>query len=98
MHFPKNIFLVFLALASLLALANPAELQADNADTVPRISAEAVKQLLGRPDTVIIDVRKARNWWSSTTKILSAVREDPRSVTQWVGRYSKNKTLIFYCA
>jgi predicted sulfurtransferase len=98
MYHLKNIFFVLLALVPLLAFANPSGLQADNAGAVPEISAEEVKQMLNHPDTVIIDVRQPRNWWRSTTKILSAVREDPHNVTQWIGKFSKDKTLIFYCA
>jgi hypothetical protein len=63
---------------------------------VPRISVEQTKQLLGDPEVVIIDVRTAKTWWKSRTKILSAVREELGSVKQWAGKYPKHKTLIFY--
>jgi hypothetical protein len=63
---------------------------------VNRISADQVNQLLGQPDTVIIDVRKSRNWWRASKKIFSAVREDPSKIDQWALKYAKNQTLIFY--
>ncbi len=63
---------------------------------VPRISIEQTKQMLDNPEVVIIDVRTAKSWWRSRTKILSAVREEPGSVKQWAGKYPKDKTLIFY--
>jgi hypothetical protein len=64
---------------------------------VPRISVEKTKALLGNPDVVIIDVRTAKTWWRSSTKILNAVREEPGAVEKWAGRYPKDKTLILYC-
>jgi hypothetical protein len=45
---------------------------------------------------IIIDVRKYRNWWRSSKKILSAVREEPSKVDQWAQKYPKDKSLIFY--
>jgi len=69
---------------------------ADNEKTVPAISVHQVKQLLNNSDTIIIDVRKYRNWWRSSKKILSAVRENPSNVGQWAQKYPKNKSLIFY--
>ena len=71
---------------------------ADNEKTVPAISVHQVKQLLNNSDTIIIDVRKYRNWWRSSKKILSAVREEPSKVDQWAQKYPKDKSLIFYWA
>ena len=71
---------------------------ADDARDVSRISVHQVKALLGRPDTVIIDVRKYRNWWRSSKKIPTAVREDPSKVEQWIEKYGQHQTLIFYCS
>ncbi len=64
---------------------------------VPRISVEKTEALLGNPDVVIIDVRTAKTWWRSSTKILNAVREEPGAVEKWAGKYPKDKTLILYC-
>ena len=83
------IFLIFCTAAGIVA---------GDAKEVPRLSANEVKQMLYRPDVVIIDVRKYRNWWRSTHKISTAVREDPSEVDQWAQKYSKDKTLVFYCA
>jgi hypothetical protein len=69
---------------------------ADNDKNVPGISVHQVKQLLNNSDVIIIDVRKYRNWWRSSKKILSAVRENPSKVDQWALKYPKDKSLIFY--
>ena len=63
---------------------------------VPRISVGQTKNLLDNPEVVIIDVRTTKTWWSSRTKILNAVREEPGSVEKWAAKYPKDKTLIFY--
>ncbi len=73
---------------------------AASADSIeaPRISIERVRQMLDDPDVVIIDVRTAKTWWRSPTKIANAVREELDSVEQWAAKYAKDKTLIFYCS
>jgi len=80
-----------------LLIFNSSDLSAaDNDKNVPAISVHQVKQLLNNSDVIIIDVRKYRNWWRSSKKILSAVREDPSKVDQWAQKYPKDKSLIFY--
>jgi rhodanese-related sulfurtransferase len=65
---------------------------------VRRVSVEELKSMLGNPSVMIIDVRAAEDWKSSTEKIKGAVREDPEKVDAWMNNYPKDKTLIFYCA
>jgi hypothetical protein len=65
---------------------------------IPKISVHQLKNMLGKPDIVIIDVRTFRSWWQSEKKIPAAVREDPAKVDQWAPKYAKDQTLIFYCA
>ena len=83
-------------LLMLLILGHAPWLNASDTTRVTRISADQVRQLLGQPDTVIIDVRKPRNWWRSGKKILTAVRENPSTVDQWASKYTRNQSLIFY--
>jgi hypothetical protein len=80
----------------LLIFSNTGLSAADNDKNVPAISVHQVKQLLNNADTIIIDVRKYRNWWRSSKKILSAVREEPSKVDHWAQKYPKDKSLIFY--
>ena len=90
-------FGVTFLLTLFLSLFNPLFLQAGSNIDVPRISIDDVKNLLGNPNVVIIDVRTKKSWWSSTMKIKDAVREDPSKVSEWMGKYSKSQTLLFYC-
>ena len=80
----------------LLIFSSTGFLAADNDKNVPAISVHQVNQLLNNSDVIIIDVRKYRNWWRSSKKILSAVREDPSKVDQWAQKYPKDNSLIFY--
>ena len=96
MILPKYWLYAISFLLILLILGHAPRLNASDTNSVPRISADQVNQLLGKPDTVIIDVRKPRNWWRTSKKILTAVREDPSKVDQWAPKYAKNQTLVFY--
>jgi rhodanese-related sulfurtransferase len=65
---------------------------------VPRMTKDELKALLGNPDLVILDVRASSDWTASDLKIKGAVREDPNDTESWANKYSKDKTLVLYCA
>ena len=91
-HFGVAGFIIapLVVIASCFTVASAASIE------VPRISVEQTKQMIDNQEVVIIDVRTAKTWWRSRTKILNAVREEIGSVKQWAGKYPKDKTLIFY--
>jgi len=68
------------------------------ADEVPRMTKEQLKALLDDPDVVILDVRTSRDWKGSEKKIKGAIRENPKGFASWAHKYSKDKTLVLYCA
>jgi len=68
------------------------------ADEAPRMTKEQLKALLDDPDVVILDVRTSRDWKGSEKKIKGAVRENPKRFKSWAHTYSKEKTLVLYCA
>jgi hypothetical protein len=63
-----------------------------------RISVAQLKDMLGRHDVIIVDVRDPISWDKSDSKIRGAVRENPEELTAWVNKYPKDKTIVFYCA
>lgn len=67
---------------------------------VPRISKEKLKSMLGNPDVVVVDVRTFFDRKMSVNQIKGAVREDPdpAKVKSWAKKYSKEKTIVLYCA
>ena len=68
------------------------------AEEVPRMTPEELKEMLGKPGLVIIDVRSNADWMDSAQKIKGAVRQDPKKVSSWMGKYPKDRTLVFYCS
>lgn len=65
---------------------------------VMRMNKEDLNARLDDPDVVILDVRTGSDWKSSEFKIRGAIREEPRNVDVWDAKYSKDKTLVLYCA
>jgi hypothetical protein len=73
-------------------------MEAESADTVPRMTQQEAKSLLGNPDVIFIDVRAPKDWDASSSKIRGAIREDPSNISGWAEKYPKEKTLLLYCA
>jgi hypothetical protein len=69
---------------------------ASRAVDVPRITKEELRSMLGNPNMVIVDVRGAKQWEASRSKIRGAVWEDPENVESWADKYPKDKTLVLY--
>ncbi len=68
-------------------------------EKVPRMSKEQLKEMAGKPDVVILDVRSGSDWGKDQKKILGAIREDPNKPTKsWAEKYGKEKTIVLYCA
>lgn len=71
---------------------------APSAQDVPRITGEELKGMLGNPNVAIIDVRANVDWIGSNLKIKGAVKEDPRKLSSWMDKYSKDNIIVFYCS
>ena len=89
----KLLLMTVISLGLSLALVLPV-LAAD----APRIEKEKLKERLGKPELILIDIRAGADWKASTQKIKGAVREDPGQVDAWMTKYPKDKTLVLYCA
>ena len=59
---------------------------------------DELKSMIGSEELVVLDVRAGRDWSSSEFKIKGAQRADPGDVDSWAGNYSKDKTIVLYCA
>ncbi len=82
--------LIILGLGTQLACAS---------DKAARMSKEELKEILGKPDVVVLDVRAGSDWKNSDQKVLGAVREDPNEPAKsWAEKYPKDKTVVLYCA
>jgi len=89
--------MLFVAVITVFALAAVFAMPAAAQDA-KRMTIEELKGMLGNPDLVIVDVRRDGDWNSSAIKVKGALREDPEKVDTWMSKYSKDKTLVFYCA
>ena len=82
------ILMCFVWMASVPAIAGP----------VSVMSTTELKDRLGDPDVIILDVRYGNDWTGAQEKIPGALRADPRKYKEWVGIFPKNKTIVVYCA
>jgi rhodanese-related sulfurtransferase len=64
--------------------------------SVPRVTKEELKSMLGNPEVIVVDVRLSDEWKKSEWKIKSAVREDPEEFKSWADHYPRDKALVFY--
>lgn len=89
---PVWLLAVSLVMASLIAQVAIAQ------DSVSRMTKEELKARLDDSNLVIIDARSSRDWDASDRKIKGAVRVEPRDASKLPETYSKDQTLVFYCA
>ena len=68
------------------------------ASEVPRMTKEKLKTKLGSPNLVVVDVRTGKDWKASEVKIKGAVRGETDKIESWAKNYSKDTTLVIYCA
>lgn len=62
------------------------------------MSQEKLLNQLDSDAVIIIDVRTGGDWEDSDIKIKGAIRENPKKLESWIGKYPKDKTLVLYCA
>ena len=97
----RNVILLVTGLALSLLVAGPSFVTAAADDKVPfpevpRITKEQLKEMLGKPDLVIIDARLVEQWTYSDQMIPGATHEDPLAVQSWAPKYDKNKKTVIY--
>ena len=78
-------FVVFIAAG--LALAD-----------APRVTKDQLKEQMGDPDLLIVDVRLGTDWDASEFKIKGAVRVPLEEFLEWAAKYPKDTKMILYCA
>ena len=90
--------IAILTMAPCLAMVVFFTISAMAAGDVSKMTKEELKEMLGKPDVVIIDARVGKDWKASEFKIKGAVKEDGKDFNSWADKYSKDKTLVIYCA
>lgn len=62
----------------------------------PRIMKEEID--LSDPSLVFLDARSSSDWNKSDSKIRGAIRVDSHDVESWAANFSKDSTIVVYCA
>jgi Rhodanese-like domain len=99
----KIVVLIVAGLVLALLAAGPSVVNGAAGDKipfpeVPRITKEQLKEMLGKPDVVIIDARPVEQWKYSDQLIPGSAHEDPLMVESWARKYDKTKRIVIYCA
>jgi 3-mercaptopyruvate sulfurtransferase SseA len=66
-------------------------------EQVPRLTKDAVKEMLGKPDVVIVDIRYIKQFEQSDKKLPGAVFVQPENFDEFVKNHpQKDKTYVLY--
>lgn len=69
---------------------------ASSSGDIPFISIEELKDKLGVPSVVILDVRIPKHIAASRFKVKGAVWVNPKEIDQWINLFSKDSTYVLY--
>ncbi len=78
--------------------ARQMDIESVDADGVPRIAVQELKEVLGSPEVVLIDTRADQQWKVSSEKIPGAVHHSSFEADEWSRAYNTNATMVLYCA
>ncbi len=92
----KDKFLSIKSIALSLALVGLIIISVFAAEDVLRISKEMLKEQLGNPNVIILDVRVSENWQKSEFKIKGAIRRRPKLFDSWANEFPRDKVLVLY--
>ncbi len=68
------------------------------AATVNKMTKDELKKIMGNETTAILDVRQGRDWNLSEFKIKGAIRVNSGDLLMVSKIYSKDTTMVLYCA
>jgi len=97
----KRIVILIVGLVLTLLIAGPSFVTGAADDKVPfpevpRLTKGQLREMLGKPDVVVIDCRPVEQWKYSNQMIPGTVHEDPLAVETWAQKYDKNKKIVIY--
>jgi rhodanese-related sulfurtransferase len=65
---------------------------------VKRMTVTELKDMLGSPELVILDVRSGLDWSTSELKIKGAIRAGGDNFDSWVNTYPRENKIVLYCS
>jgi hypothetical protein len=64
--------------------------------SAPKVAKEQIRDLVGKEDFFLLDVRPNEQWRATPVKLPGAVHEDPEDVAAWAYRYPKGAKIVTY--
>lgn len=92
----RPILIAMLAVVLMLVAMSGYTAPPASVEQVPRLTKEQVKDMLGKPDVVMVDVRYIKQYEQSDKKLPGAVFVDPERFDEFVKNYPKDKTYVLY--
>jgi hypothetical protein len=94
----KSRFCLILSFATALLLVTLTGYSAPptSVEQVPRLTKEQVRDMLGKPDVVIVDIRFIKQYEQSDRKLPGAVFMQPENFEEFVKNNPKDKTYVLY--
>jgi predicted sulfurtransferase len=94
---PRTCLILSLATALILVALTGYTAPPSSVEQVPRLTKEAVKEMLGKPDVVIVDIRYIKQYEQSDKKLPGAVFVQPEDFDEFVKNHpQKDKTFVLY--
>ena len=93
---PRSCLILSIATALILVALTGYTAPPTTVEQVPRLTKEQVRDMLGKPDVVIVDIRFIKQYEQSDRKLPGAVFVQPENFDEFVKNNPKDKTYILY--
>ncbi len=93
----RPFLILFVVISVILVALTGYTAPPSSVEQVPRLTKEQVRDMLGKPDVVIIDIRFIKQYEQSDRKIPGAVFVQPENFDEFVKNHpQKDRTYILY--
>ncbi|HET6490799.1 MAG TPA: rhodanese-like domain-containing protein [Syntrophales bacterium] len=93
---PRTCLILSIATALILVALTGYTAPPTTVEQVPRLTKEQVRDMLGKPDVVIVDIRFIKQYEQSDRKLPGAVFVQPEQFDEFVKNNPKDKTYVLY--
>jgi len=93
---PRVCLILFCSTALILVALTGYSAPPSSVEQVPRLTKEQVRDMLGKPDVVIIDIRFIKQYEQSDRKLPGAVFVQPENFDEFVKNRPKDNTYVLY--
>jgi Rhodanese-like domain len=93
---PRSCMILSLAIALILVALTGYSAPPASVEQVPRLTKEAVKEMIGKPDVVIVDIRYIKQYEQSDSRLPGAVFVQPENFDEFAKNFPKQRTYVLY--